>query len=93
MEFVQSLSNESKTALLHIPQQCRPENLDDFVTWVNNQLQPMKFETVLGSTDGVVDKTDLQFCTTTQAITIAYLISCQISYIVYDIMFDIIHNV
>jgi hypothetical protein len=56
MEFVQSLSNESKTALLHIPPQCCQENLDDFITWVNNWLQPMKFGTGRGSTDGVVDK-------------------------------------
>jgi hypothetical protein len=76
MEFFQSLSNVSKTALLHIPQQCCQENLNDFVTWVNNWLEPMKFGTVLGSTDGVVDKKNLQLCSTTQAITISYLISC-----------------
>ncbi len=58
-------------------------------------VHPMKFGTVLGSTDGVIDKIELQFCATTQAITISYLMSCYISYfkLKYDIRYDMIYAI
>jgi hypothetical protein len=80
MDFDQPLSNEPKTALLHIQQQCRQEFLDDFITWVNNRLQPMQLRTIRGSTDGVVDKADLHNHGVSHAYSKSYMMSCYILY-------------
>ena len=83
MEFVQPLSSETETTLLHIPPQCSQQDLDDFFTWVGDRGQSVEFRSRLGLTDGVVDKLNLQ-CSTWNKKTdmTSYMKSYMISYMI-----------